>query len=150
MRPLVPPPIQGVLTLLVIWALSHAAPGLNLDFPGRQILSGMLIVVGLSFEIFAFSAFRRAKTTVNPLKPENASRLVVTGLYRYTRNPMYLGMLLLLCGLAIGFGNILGILALIAFVLSMNIFQIKPEERALTETFGATYVDYCKQVRRWI
>jgi protein-S-isoprenylcysteine O-methyltransferase Ste14 len=75
---------------------------------------------------------------------------VVDGLYRFTRNPMYLGMLCILLGFAIRFGNLMGLLAVAAFVASITITQIKPEERALGLIFGDAYRDYCRRVRRWI
>lgn len=94
--------------------------------------------------------FKWAKTTVNPTKPQSSSALVKSGIYRRTRNPMYLGFLLILIGLAILTANLVAFLILPAFALYMNQFQIKPEERALTSIFGDEFRAYCSSVRRWI
>lgn len=150
MRPLVPPPVQALLALLCLWALHHFLPRYTIDFPGQETIAGGLIALGLLVDIVAVLAFRRAQTTVNPLKPETTSELVVRGLYQHTRNPMYLGLLSILLGLAIGFGNVVGVLPVAAFVVSITLTQIKPEERALTARFGDAYRNYCRRVRRWI
>jgi protein-S-isoprenylcysteine O-methyltransferase Ste14 len=97
------------------------------------------------------AAFRRARTTVNPMKPSSSSALVVSGIYHRTRNPMYLGFALVLLGCWVVFSsNALGFTLLPAFVLYMNRFQIMPEERALEARFGREFVDYTRRVRRWI
>ena len=94
--------------------------------------------------------FKRAKTTVNPTKPGLSSSLVRSGIYRHTRNPMYLGFLLILVGWATWTANLLAFVVLPVFVLYMNRFQIKPEERALTSIFGDEFKAYCSETRRWI
>ena len=94
--------------------------------------------------------FRRAKTTVDPTKPDSASSLVRTGIYRRTRNPMYLGFLLILTGCAAALANLTSFLILPAFVVYMNRFQIKPEERALASIFGDDFKAYYSEARRWI
>ena len=96
------------------------------------------------------TAFRRAGTTVNPLQPENSSALVVGGIYRYTRNPMYLALLMLLFAWGIVLSNPYSMLAAWAFVPYMNRFQIRPEERAMTQRFGEEFLRYAARVRRWI
>ena len=108
---------------------------------------GLLGVIACALGILEF---KRAKTTVNPTKPESSSSLVRSGIYRHTRNPMYLGFLLILVGWATLTANILAFLVLPVFVLYMNRFQIKPEERALTLIFGDEFKAYCSTVRRWI
>ena len=94
--------------------------------------------------------FRRAKTTVNPLKPDAASALVVRGVYRWTRNPMYLAMLLLLIAWVCIVSNWAALAMLPLFVAYLNRFQIGPEERALQARFGAEFESYRRQVRRWL
>jgi protein-S-isoprenylcysteine O-methyltransferase Ste14 len=93
--------------------------------------------------------FRQAKTTVNPLKP-HASSLVTWGVYAISRNPMYLGGLIMLLGWAIFLSNALAFLFLPIYVLYLNRFQITPEERVLTSLFGQTYVAYQARARRWL
>ena len=97
-----------------------------------------------------FASFRRAKTTVNPMKPDSASSLVVSGIYDLTRNPMYLGFLVILVGWAFFLSNALGFIFLPLFVLYMNRFQIEPEERALASVFGEAFASYRSRVRRWL
>jgi len=97
----------------------------------------------------ALVQFLVAKTTTNPLKPEKAAQLVITGIYQYTRNPMYLGMLLFLIALGLYLGNAFNTLTAAGFVYYMNHFQIKKEEDALLAKFGKTYQLYQKAVRRW-
>ncbi|TKF81505.1 isoprenylcysteine carboxylmethyltransferase family protein [Vibrio kanaloae] len=103
-------------------------------------------VVGLS----GIWEFRKQETTVNPIKVETASAVVDSGIFGYTRNPMYLGLFILLFCLGYFFQNLFSVLLSFVFVIYMNNFQIKPEERALEQLFGAEYVDYKQKVRRWI
>ena len=95
-------------------------------------------------------SFRRAKTTVNPMKPDSTSSLVVSGIYRYTRNPMYLGFLLVLLGWAAFLSNVAALAFLPAFVVYMNRFQIRPEERVLASLFPHDCSGIPAKVRRWI
>ncbi len=93
--------------------------------------------------------FRRAATTVNPMDPNLSSSLVQHGIYRFSRNPMYLGFLLVLVGWALWLGSLPALIWLPVFVIYMNRFQIVPEERMLLAKFGDSYGDYCRRVRRW-
>ena len=95
-------------------------------------------------------SFVRARTTVNPMKPESSSTLIVSGIYGLTRNPMYLGLLLILIGWAVFISNILAFVVLPAFVIYINRFQIDPEERALASRFRDDFVQYASRVRRWL
>lgn len=109
-----------------------------------------IILMGLIILASAAIGFKREKTTINPFQPEKASSLVVDGVYTYTRNPMYLGMAVILLGVHMGLGFSPNILLVIIFVLYISQFQIKHEERALIDLFGADYENYMKRVRRWI
>jgi len=95
-------------------------------------------------------AFRARKTTVNPLNPDAASTLVVDGVYRFSRNPMYLGFLLMLAGLAVYLSSPTAAILVPAFCAYINAFQVRPEERALLARFGPSFVEYKASVRRWI
>jgi protein-S-isoprenylcysteine O-methyltransferase Ste14 len=95
-------------------------------------------------------AFRRARTTISPVKASAASSLVTTGVYRFTRNPMYLGLLLTLLAWAAFLFNPVALLFVPIFVLYINRFQIKPEERTLSALFGGEYGAYQERVRRWL
>ena len=150
MKPLIPPPIVALVCVAVMWAVAHYAPLAPFGFPGRAVLSFVLVVLGLGVVVTAARGFRRAGTTVNPLDPAAASALVVGGLYTITRNPMYLGMLTVLFGAFFGFGELLNLFFVAAFVVFITEAQIKPEEAALERKFGKDYLDYKKRVRRWI
>ncbi len=116
----------------------------------RIALSLALAGIGLGFDILGLLAFRKAKTTINPLQPERSTQIVSTGVYRVTRNPMYLGMALMLLGLAVYLASPWALLGPLAFAAYLTRFQIRPEEQALTARFGAAYTTYCAQVRRWL
>src|SRR6185436_8035975 len=110
----------------------------------------VIATAGGFFSIGGFVAFRRARTTVNPMKPESASSLVASGVYRITRNPMYVGLVLVLVAWATFLAAPLALLGPLAFVLYIGRFQIAPEEVALTKRFGTEYADYKAKVRRWL
>ncbi len=133
-----------------MWVVAWAAPAFGFTFPARFISAMGVVFIGIAIAGTGVFSFRGAKTTVNPMKPDTSSALVVSGIYRLTRNPMYLGILLLLIGWGIFLSNALAFLVLPGFVLYMNRFQIEPEERALTRLFGQAFVTYRSQVRRWI
>src|SRR5664279_3386787 len=101
-------------------------------------MAGALAIaaVGAAFSVGGVIAFRRAKTTVNPMKPEAASSLVSSGVYRATRNPMYVGLLLVLVAWAVFLSSFLALLGPLAFIACIGRFQITPEERVLSALFG--------------
>lgn len=118
--------------------------------PARRIVAALLVLAGVLVAVAGLLAFRRQKTTVNPFTPGLSSSLVAMGIYRFSRNPMYLGFLLVLLGWCAYLANWVSALLLPAFVAYMNRFQILPEERALTERFGSQFLAYCGSVRRWL
>jgi protein-S-isoprenylcysteine O-methyltransferase Ste14 len=146
----VPPPVVGLSMAILMWLTAKKAPALGLVLPQRIGLVLGLLVAGVCVSVLGVASFRRARTTVNPLKPERASCLVVSGIYRYTRNPMYLGLLLVLLGWAFFLSNALAFIFLPAFILYMNRFQIAPEERVLASVFGQEFTAYLSKVRRWL
>ena len=110
----------------------------------------LLATAGAALALAGVWAFAQARTTVNPLAPRRARELVTHGVYRHTRNPMYLGMLLALAGWAVWLGNAAALPVLPAFVLVLNALQIRPEEAALRERFGEAYARYACRARRWL
>ena len=110
----------------------------------------MFALLGVACSLLGVAAFRRARTTVNPLTPDASTALVTTGIYRVTRNPMYLGFLLLLLAEIVWLANPAALLVVPAFILYLNRYQISPEEGALRARFGSEYFSYAAQVRRWI
>jgi protein-S-isoprenylcysteine O-methyltransferase Ste14 len=133
-----------------MWLVSSLVAPLEMPFGLRVGVALALALVGLGFSVAGVASFRRARTTINPTKPSTASSLVSGGVYRITRNPMYLGLLLVLLGWAVSLSNPLALLLVPVFVLYINRFQINPEERALSSLFGREYAAYKKRVCRWL
>lgn len=146
----IPPVIVGVGVGALAWGAARAFPALTLAHAARPWLATVFVLAGLACSLSGVVSFRRARTTVNPMQPEAATTLVVAGLYRVTRNPMYLGFLFLLLGEIAWLANPVALVAAPALVLYLNRFQIAPEERALRARFGAEYVAYAARVRRWL
>jgi protein-S-isoprenylcysteine O-methyltransferase Ste14 len=145
------PPVAVVLFMAALmWLVARAAPVFEIALPARGFLAVGLAVTGIVVSLSGVVSFRRAKTTVNPMKPDSSSSLVSSGVYALTRNPMYLGFLLVLAGWAVFLSNVLGFLLLPVFVFYMNRFQIEPEEKALAILFGPAFNAYQSRVRRWL
>lgn len=144
-----PPMVAGVVVGLMVLA-ERSSPGLSLNVPGRNALAWALATAGMAMAVSGILSFRRRRTTVNPRKPHAASTLVMFGVYRRTRNPMYLGVTLILLGLAFGLGHPLSLLLVALFPAYVQRFQIEPEERALEKNFGAEFLDYKSRVPRWL
>lgn len=146
----IPPLVVVIVFALAMWLVSMAVPAFQFSVPARHILALALAAAGVGLVISGAASFVRAKTTTSPMKPETATALVESGVYRFTRNPMYLGFLVVLLGWAAFLANVLAAVMLVGFVWYMTRFQIIPEERALSEQFGGAFSDYCKRVRRWL
>lgn len=150
MQPRIPPPLVVLVIAAAMWALSIPLPAIALPWPLRVAAALVIASIGAAFSIAGAIAFHRAKTTVNPLRPELASALVTTGIYRISRNPMYVGMALVLIAWAVGLASPVALIGPAAFIMYMNRFQIAPEERALAAKFGQEYAAYRSRVRRWL
>ncbi len=150
MKPIIPPPIILLAFGAAMFGVSKFVPLAPFDFPGRVAVGAATALAGLAITAVAVGLFQRARTTINPLTPSKAESLVVEGLYKVTRNPMYLGMLVVLCGLFFIFAEGLNIFLPALFVILLTELQIKPEEKALEEKFGEDYRAYKKRVRRWL
>jgi protein-S-isoprenylcysteine O-methyltransferase Ste14 len=146
----IPPPIVAVLIALAMWGISLITPLLEVFITYRMIIAMAIAIFGGALIISSNISFHQVKTTVNPLKPESASSLVSSGVYRFTRNPMYLGVLVVLIAWAIFLSSPWALFGLLAFFLYIDRFQISPEEKALSKLFGSDYTTYQNQVRRWI
>jgi protein-S-isoprenylcysteine O-methyltransferase Ste14 len=146
----VPPPVVFLVTAALMWFVARALPLFAFVFPARDPCAAAIACAGIVTAALGVIAFRRARTTLNPLNPEASTSLVVSGIYARTRNPMYLGLLLILTGWAVYLSNILVFLLLPAFVLYLNRFQIEPEERALAKLFGQSFAAYQARSRRWL
>lgn len=145
------PPVLVVLIFgALMWAGAKLAPALSFEFNRAAVWAIAVGGIGIVVAALGVIQFRRAKTTVNPLKPDTASTFVASGIFRVTRNPMYLGMLLVVLGWALFLRNGVSFLGAAAFVAYMNRFQIEPEERVLFARFGEQFTAYRAQVRRWL
>ena len=146
----IPPPIVALCIAVLIWLVARSAFALPLAIPGLRAVAIALIIIGISIDITAVLAFFRARTTVNPLNPKASSYIVRSGLYRLSRNPMYLGMLVSLSGWVLWVNSLTALLLLPLFVLYITRFQIIPEEHVLLEKFGDEFAQYMREVRRWL
>ncbi len=150
----IPPLLLMLLFALAMWLLAPLTTPFSaqLALPAlyTTVLALCLAVTGVAVALAGVLAFQRAKTTVDPRLPQQSSSLVLVGIYRYSRNPMYLGFLLLLAAFACYLQSLLALAFLPLFVLYLNQFQIKPEERFLQQKFGKDYQVYLHNVRRWL
>ena len=146
----VPPLVVVLVTALAMWLVSWFLPFGAVVMPARILFAVTLAILGAATSALGVVAFLRARTTVNPTRPEATSSLVSSGVYLLTRNPMYLGFLLILSGWAIFLANLVVFPLLPVFVFYITRFQIQPEEKALTIRFGQGFVRYTNGVRRWI
>lgn len=146
----VPPVIQVAVAALAMWVIARFTP--SFDWPVAARSGGALpfLIAGAWTALAGVSAFRRANTTVNPMTPEISSALVDSGIYRFTRNPMYLGFLFWLLGWAVFLASPWTLAGPVVFVAWMTRFQIVPEERTLAQYFGRDYTNYTTKVRRWL
>ena len=146
----IPPPLVALLIAAVMWGISLVTPSADVPAPIRVLAAIAIALAGLATAISGVVAFRRAKTTTSPLKPETTSSLVISGAYRFTRNPMYVGVALVLLAWAVFLSSIWTLLGPLAFILYITRFQIIPEERVLAGIFGPAYSAYQAKVRRWL
>ncbi len=146
----IPPPVVAALVAAGMWGIAGSGPQRPIAPLPKYTLVAILVAASLVFEILGITAFRVSRTTVNPLKPERASALVTGGVYRVTRNPMYVGMVLLLMAWAVHLSAVLPFAGIVVFVLFITRFQIQPEERVLEKIFGDTYLTYATRTRRWL
>ena len=146
----IPPPLVFALVGAAMWAVARVTPAMEIAGGLRIAAAAILALFGLFIAVQGFAAFGRAKTTVNPVNIEAASALVTDGVFRYTRNPMYVGLAALLAGWAIYLAAPWAFLGPVAFALFITRFQIIPEERVLRAKFGGDYDTYLQQVRRWL
>jgi len=147
----IPPLILAGVLAAVMWVLSWLFPQFVLAFAAKNMLAAFLVLAGLLICGLGLLSFYRAMTTVNPRNPNAATSLVSKGIYRFSRNPMYLGFVLILVGWGVYLAHILALLLVPAvYVVYMNRFQIAPEEQALHRVFGDEFVLYKSRVRKWL
>ena len=146
----IPPLLVGLVTAGAMLGVAHSAPRLSFTLPGSSAIAVTLAALGGILAVAGVVAFHDKRTTVNPLTPSASSSVVSSGVYRVSRNPMYLGFLLALAGWAVYLSNAGAALLLPVFIAYMTQYQIKPEERALLAKFGSEFAEYMSRVRRWL
>lgn len=146
----VPPAAQVVMVAAAMYGVSKSLPVLGFTLTGSLLLASAFVVLGLGLGVMGVVAFKKAQTTVNPHTPQNASHLVTSGIYHYTRNPMYLGLVCVLLGWALYLSHVLAFIGIVIFMGYLSRFQIVPEERVMLQKFGDVYRDYKIKVRRWL
>ncbi len=145
------PPVAVVLIIgVLMWSIARYLPIAPVLIAGKAIIAAVVALAGIALGVMGILIFRRAETTVHPSVPDKASAIVNSGVYRFSRNPMYLGLALILTGWAVFLGDAGNVILIAVFVAYMTQFQIKPEERVLEAKFGAAYSDYKSSVRRWL
>ena len=148
MKTKIPPPIIALICIILNYLSTYLINPIK--FPTIEIIGGLILLIGLVTAMLAIFLFKKNKTTINPMKAEETTTLVTTGIFSITRNPMYLGLFFVISSTILFFGSWFGLIILMFFVLYINKFQIIPEEEAMEKLFGNKYNDYKKNVRRWI
>lgn len=146
----IPPALLVIGVAAGMWVVALLFPQLNVPFTGSPGMATVIASIGIAAAVLAVLEFRKVDTTVDPRYPDKSSQLVVSGIFRLSRNPMYLGFLLILFGWAWYLMSVLAFLWLPLFVVYMNRFQIQPEERYMMEKFGHEFELYAARVRRWV
>ena len=146
----IPPAIQVVISAFLMWIIKEVTGREHFQFANQGTTSSLIFALGAFVGIIAVYIFRKAKTTATPLDPSKASALVTNNIYTLSRNPMYVGMLIILFAFFIKLGTFYNIIILILYVWYITTFQIKPEEKTLSKLFGKEYETYRKKVRRWL
>ena len=146
----VPPPAVALLSAALMWFAASELPAFDVDIPGDEVFTVLLATLGILLAAVAIFQFRGAGTTVNPMRPDESAALVTSGIYRLSRNPMYVADVLLLAAWAVWLANLAAIVPIVLFIAYMNRFQIVPEERALQARHGEAYAAYRRVVRRWL
>jgi protein-S-isoprenylcysteine O-methyltransferase Ste14 len=145
----IPPPLVGALFAALMWRASAWPPALPIPDALRLALVGFLVAAAVTFDLLGFIEFRRSRTTINPLRPQRTTALVTRGIYRVSRNPMYVGIVLLLTAWAIYLSGLWPFLGPALFAGYVTRYQIVPEERLLRERFPE-FEAYAARVRRWL
>lgn len=146
----IPPPLYLLIFGLLMSWLDYFSPALHWQSTYSLAVGGLFALLGLGCILWSAGLFLRAKTTVSPLSPNTSAHLVTTGLYRFTRNPMYLGLFFMLIGWAVYLSSLASALMVPLWIGALNRWQIGPEEKALEQLFGDDYRAYKSKVRRWL
>ena len=143
-----PPPLVALTFGFLINYTKNIFPKIEIRW--GYVFGSVVIIFGIITILFAIILFKKYQTTITPLNPSNATKLITDGIYKFSRNPMYLGLLLMLLGMSIILNLIGGFFLIPLFILYLNLFQIIPEENAMVDLFKDEFLEYKKNVRRWI
>ena len=147
----IPPPIVTLIGILLIFLSKDYILILYLHPHLQNTLSFLFLIIGFIIIFSATKEFKKSETTINPMKPETSTSLVTSGIFKYSRNPMYLGLTSILLASCFYFSSLLGIIVYVPlFILYITVFQIIPEEETMKSLFKDEYLGYCSKVRRWI
>ena len=144
----IPPTILTLLFLVFNYILSFNS--LKIEIPYKYFFTTLLLILGLYIIIRSSRLFAKAKTSLDPLRPFKSTSLITNDIYKYSRNPMYFGYLLILLSSSVYLGNVISIIIIPLFIFIINFIQIIPEEETLLDLFGPTYDEYLSKVRRWL
>ena len=144
------PPVAFAIAGVAMWLIGRSVGFANFSFAYQAPIGIVLIVLGVGVAALGLRWFAVAGTTPNPMQPQNATRLVISGPYAMSRNPMYVGDAIILAGIAVWIGSVLNLFVLAAFVWIIDRFQIATEEKVLSGIFGDEYAAYRRRVRRWL
>jgi protein-S-isoprenylcysteine O-methyltransferase Ste14 len=146
----IPPPVYLLACAGLMWLVHTWLPLFHLIPSPWNQMGLLLMVTAVALDFWSLGLFFRVHTTFNPIHPERTSHLVTHGSYRYTRNPMYMGMLVILTGWCLWLGSFSPFLCLPLFVWVLTVQQVIPEEKILEQKFGGAYLDYKARVPRWL
>ena len=144
----IPPPLVALTFGFLIKYTKNIFP--VIEIKNEIVFGSFMIISGLIVILSAITTFKKYHTTITPLNPANATKLITDGIYKFSRNPMYLGLLLVLLGISIILNLIGGFFLIPLFILYLNLFQIIPEENAMVDLFKGEFLEYKENVRRWI
>ncbi len=144
------PPLVTAIFALLMWSVTKITPEYAIFGQYKTTLAIIILSLGIFIMLVAAAFILKAKTTINPMRPDKSSSLVTSGLYKFSRNPIYLADFIILIAFGVYLSNIFSFIIMIGFIFYMNKFQVKPEERFLEEKFGTDYLTFKAQVRRWI
>ena len=144
----IPPTILTLLFLIFNYILNFNS--LKIDIPNRFFFTTLLLILGFYIIIRSSRLFAQAKTSIDPLRPFKSTSLITNDIYKYSRNPMYFGYLLIILSSSVYLGNVMSIIIIPIFIFTINFLQIIPEEEALKDIYGPRYDEYLSKVRRWI
>jgi len=143
-----PPPLIYLLLMLVAYGAHYLWPlGIG-GLPGLEYFGLALVVLGLGIVILLSRSFKRARTSIEPWKP--TTTIISTGIYAYSRNPIYVAFCLVPIGTGIFLNSFWILVSFIPSVILVYYIAIKKEEQYLEDKFGDEYVQYKSKVRRWL